>query len=87
MRLHTTWADWLYDLRRLVHHPVPTISSVIVRAFAQPVVLLTITGRKTNRCMRSKNSVFHQTFTIGCMYFKSTEIARPKIVRSGVTIA
>ena len=52
MRLRMTWADWLYNLRRPVHDP--TRSSVIVRSFTQPVVLLTATGRKTNRCMRSK---------------------------------
>ncbi len=44
MHLRTTWADWLHDLRRLVHDP--TRSSAIARSFARPVVPLTATGRK-----------------------------------------
>ncbi len=52
MHLRTTCADWLHDLRRLMHEP--TRSSAIVRSFARPDVRFTATGRQTNRCMRSK---------------------------------
>ncbi len=52
MHLRTTFIDWLHDLRRLMHDP--TRISAIVRSFARPVVRLIATGRKRNRCMRSK---------------------------------
>ncbi len=52
IHLRTTLADWLHDLRWLMHDP--TRSSFIVRSFARPVVRFTAAGRQTNRCMQSK---------------------------------
>ncbi len=59
----------MHDLRRLVHDP--TRSSVIVRSFARQV------ATPIAACNQFF-SVSHQTFRIGCMYFKLKEIARPK---------
>ncbi len=85
MHLRTTWADWLHDLRRLMHDP--TISSVIARSFARPVVRFTATGRQTNRFMRSKYCTSPNKHD--WLYVLQTDRNRTakKIVGSGVTIA
>ena len=69
MRLRTTWAEWLQDLRQLVHYPTSIRvvatgydrsyvqschESSVIRSIARPVVRLTAPIHKTNLCMRSK---------------------------------
>ncbi len=79
MHLRTTCTEWLHDLRWLMHDP--TRSSAIVRSFARhshdmSCDSLQQIAKPIAAC--DQNSVSHQTFTIGCMYFKLTEIAWPK---------
>ena len=93
MRLRTTWAEWLQDLRQLVHYPTSIRvvatgydrsyvqschESSVIRSIARPVVRLRLQQFAKPIAACDQNSVFHQTFTIDCMYFTSTEIARPK---------
>ncbi len=75
MHLCTTCADWLHDLRQLIHDP--TRSSAIV--------WYTATGRQTNRCMRSKFCIspnIHDRLYVLQIYRNRTN---QKIVWSGVT--
>ncbi len=63
-----------YDLGRLVARSAPTCARPNVKFCYRKII------RTTSRAIAAcdRNSVFHQTFTIDCVYFKSTEIARPK---------
>ncbi len=84
MHLRTTWANCM------VARSAPTVARPNEKFCYRTIIRTTSRAIDCNRSQTSiaaceRHSVSHQTFTIGCMYLKSTEIARAKIVRSGVT--
>ncbi len=82
MHLRMTWADWLHDLRRLVHDP--TRSSVIIRSFAWLLVPWTATGRK-NQSLHAIEIMYltkHSRSVVST--FNRQKSHDQKIVRSGV---
>ncbi len=72
-----------YDLGQLVARSAPTYARPYETFCYRTIIRTTCRAIDCNRSQKpiaacDRNSVSHQTFTIGCMYFKSTKIARPK---------